>query len=267
MEKPNNGNGVQSLNRTFDILEFFLENKDSVRIKDISHKLGLHKSTVHRILSAMAHRGYIRQDRETGKYQLGLRIMELYNALVDNNELIKIAHPVLERLSGQSHEAVHLLVMDNDEAVYVDKVEFPNTIHLRSHIGKRVSLHCTASGKIFLANLPEDKVRSIIKKKGLPRYTKNTIISETLLMEELDKINRQGCSLDNVENEEGVRCVAVPVRDSTGKVIAALSISGPTMRVKSRKIPVFVRLAQEGGDEISRFLGYRQKRLRKEVTL
>ena len=259
MKKPNNGNGVQSLNRTFDILEFFLEKKDSVRIKDISHKLGLHKSTVHRLLSAMAHRGYIRQDQETGKYQLGLKIMELYNSLVDNNELIKVAHPVLERLASQSREAVHLLVRDNDEAVYVDKVEFPNTIHLRSHIGKHVSLHCTASGKIFLANLPGDTVKKFIKKKGLPRHTKNTITSETFLRKELRKVNQQGYSLDNVENEENVRCVAAPVRDSNGKVVAALSISGPTMRVKSRKIPIFVKLAQESGNEISRSLGYRQK--------
>ena len=253
---------MQSLNRTFNILEFFIDNKDTVRIKDLSQELGLHKSTIHRLLSTLAYRGYIRQDQETGKYQLGLKVMELYNALVDNNELIKMARPVLERLASQCREAVHLLVMDNDEAVYVDKVEFPNTIHLRSHIGKHISLHCTASGKIFLANLPGDTVKNIIKKKGLPRHTKNTITSETLLREELGKINRQGYSLDNIENEENVRCVAVPVRDSVGKVIAALSISGPTIRVKSRKIPVFVKLAQEGGDEISRSLGYRQKRQR-----
>ena len=235
----NGGNGVQSLNRTFDILEFFIDNKDAVRIKDLSQELGLHKSTVHRLLSALAYRGYIRQDQETGRYQLGLKVMELYNALVDNNELIKVARPVLERLASRCQEAVHLLVMDNDEAVYVDKVEFPNTIHLRSHIGKHISLHCTATGKIFLANLPGDTVKSIIKKKGLPRHTKNTITSEILLREELEKINRQGYSLDNIENEENVRCVAAPIRDSAGKVIAALSISGPTIRVKSRKIPVF----------------------------
>ncbi|MCK4244896.1 MAG: IclR family transcriptional regulator [Candidatus Omnitrophica bacterium] len=251
-------NSIQSINRAFDILESFTNGRRDLRITDMSKNLRLHKSTVHRLLSTLEYRGYIHQDTETGKYQLGLKILELNNSLLQQMQLREKTHPFLERLANQSCETVHLLILDNEEAVYIDKVEYPHTIQLQSYLGKHIPLHATASGKLLLANLAKEEINSIIKKKKLTRYTKNTITSPALLKKELRKIKKQDYSLDNVEYEENVRCIATSIRDFSGKVIAALSISGPTMRIKPKRIPFLIKSAQETGIEISKSLGYDQ---------
>ena len=258
MRQPENL--VQSIDRAFDILESFLNGKRDLRITDISKNLRLHKSTVHRLLSTLEYRGYIHQDAETGKYQLGLKILELNHSLLEQMQLRENAHPIMEKLVHQSCETVHLLILDNEETVYIDKVEYPHTIQLASYIGKHIPLHCTAAGKLLLANLPEEKIDKIIKKKKLIQYTKNTITSSILLKKELRKVKKQDYSIDNIEYEENVRCIAAPIRDCLGKVIAALSISGPTMRIKPKKIPFFIKLSKETGIEISQSLGYNQFR-------
>ena len=253
----NTENSVQSINRTFDILESFTNGKSALRITDISKNLRLHKSTVHRLLSTLAERGYIQQNPESNKYQLGLKILELSSSLLQRMELRKVAHPILEKLANQSQETIHLLILDNEEAVYIDKVEYPHTIQLQSYIGKHIPLHSTASGKLLLANLAEEEVDRIIKKKRLIRYTKNTITSPILLKKELRKIKKQDYSVDNIEYEKNVRCVAAPIRDFSGRVIASLSISGPTMRMKPKRVTSLIKLAQEAGKEISQSLGYK----------
>jgi IclR family KDG regulon transcriptional repressor len=254
---PHDRSKVQSVERCLDILESLAVAENSIGILDLSNRVALHPSTVHRLLSTLLARGYVRQDSRNGRYSLGARALALAQSFHERQDLRTDAHPFLQRLMQETGETANLIVLDCDEAVYVDQVPSPHLVRMFASIGRHVPLHSTGCGKVLLAHLESSERSRIFREKGLPRSTRYTITSATELERELADIRRRGYAVDDRENDEDVRCIAGPVRDHMGKVIAALSISGPTARVTKERIPDMGRLVVAIATELSAALGHK----------
>ncbi len=256
MEKNIPNYPIKVLEKSFSILEILLRHGSSLHITEISEKLGLYPSTTHRILDTLKHGGYVEQDPQSQKYRLGLKLLELGMAKLQQMDLVKEATPYLKELVKQGNETVHLGVLSEGEVLYLAKEESSQTIRMISYVGKRAPLHCTALGKVLLAYLPEEERKKILAEKGLTRLTEKTITNQEELEQELDKVREQGFALDREENEKDVRCISAPIRNHQGKVIAALSISGPAFRMdKNVQNNLKTALLNATGN-ISQRLGY-----------
>lgn len=248
---------VQSLDRALAILEELSRHESGLGVTDIGSILGLHKSTVHRLLYTLMVRGYVEKDIETEKYRLGLKVVELGQIRLENTEIRAEARPYLVKLMEQTNETVHLCILENGEVVYIDKVESSNTVRMYSRIGRRAPMHCTGVGKAIAAFLGEEEVRRIVREKGLPRKTDTTITELDELLKHFEIIRKQGYAIDDEEHDYGIRCVAAPVRDYKGDVIASISVSGPSMRITKERINDLAAKVIETALNISKRLAYR----------
>lgn len=249
-------NTVQSIERAIKILEQLAEAKEGLGVTELSRRLNLHKSTVHRLLSTLLTFGYVEQNPYSEKYRLGMKLLYLGGAILERMDLRREAHEVLKELSEQVNETVHLVVPDGSSAIYIDKIDSSRTIRMYSQIGRRAPMHASAVGKAILAFLPEDLVSKVIE-KGLEKYTSNTITDPDELIKHLETVRTRGFAVDDEENEEGIRCIGAPIFDYSGKVVGALSISGSTVTVTQDKIDFFAKKALECARKISRHMGWR----------
>jgi DNA-binding IclR family transcriptional regulator len=262
LNKPSNL--VQTIKRVSSILEALGQNPNGMSIRELSSKIHLPKGTIHRLLSSLAYFGYVRQDPKTRNYFLGLKLVELGNLLLSQLDLRKEAEPFLRDLAERTKETVHMVFLDRDEIVYIEKVELnhnPSGLKMASRIGLRNPAHSCAVGKVLLSYLPEEELDRIIKEKGLPKRTENTITDPQVLKTHLKTIRAQGYAVDDEENERGIRCVAAPVLNETGKPVAAISISGPAFRITKKMIQETLRKeVMETALKISKRLGYQEGR-------
>lgn len=249
---------VQSVGRAVAIMELFCEIRPELSLTEISGLMDLHKSTVYSILSTLVQRGYVIKNPESSKYKLGLKLFELGKLVQDGIELKVVAEPFMKQLVLEHGETTHLVTMDEDEVFYIDKKESPQSIRIISQIGRRLPAHCTGVGKILLAHLPEKKVRQILQKKGLKAFTPNTITDMDKLLEHLQMVLKNGYALDDQEFTEGLKCVAAPVFDYRGRAIAAISISGPAVRLDREVMPHLVENILKATGGLSERLGYRR---------
>lgn len=247
---------IQSIDRALQVVELFSLEKPEWGVTEISKALNIYKSNVHNVLTTLAERGFIIKDSRTDKYKLGIKFFELGSVVIKNMNLRKIAHPYMEKLLKEFNETVHLGILVEGEILSIEQEESGQSLSPRIFIGKRTPLHCTGVGKAIMAYLPKDKFAFIIKEMGILRYTENTISNEEELEKELEKIRKQGYAVDNMEHEEGVRCVAGPIRDYTEKVSASLSVSGPAFRINENDIPNIAKKVKEYCDCISKEMGY-----------
>jgi DNA-binding IclR family transcriptional regulator len=232
-------NLVQTIERVAAIIEILAAYSHGLSLGDLSEEVKLPKGTTHRIVSSLAYFGYVRQVSATKKYLLGYKLMEMGNVVLDQLDLRNEARSELVQLAHEVQETVHLVIQDGSEVLYIDKVEpQPKHTGLRmvSTLGSRIPMHCSSVGKILLSHLPDSEISHIIQVKGLPKRTTNTITDALELKRNLKRIRAQGYAIDNEENEIGVRCVAAPIRDMKGKVVAAMSISIPTVRVTMKRM-------------------------------
>jgi len=247
---------VQSIERGLDLLEALAVAQGGVGVVDLSSRVSLHTSTVHRLLSTLLARGYVSQDSQTGQYSLGPRVLPLAHAFQDHSEIRAIARRHLQSLMEATGETANLIFLDHAEAVYVDQVPSPRLVRMFAAIGRRVPLHSTGCGKVFLANMTSADRAQIVKERGLPKFTRHTITTIAKLEHEMAEIRRCGFAVDDQEHDEGVRCVAAPIRDHTGNVVAAISIAGPTTRVTKDRIPELSRLVMKISAQLSANLGH-----------
>jgi DNA-binding IclR family transcriptional regulator len=265
--KTKNTGIVQAIERGCQILDALGKGKQSYSIQDLSSQLKLPKPTIHRILSTLRHFGFVAQDEVSKEYRLGFRLVELGYTVLDQIDLRKLAEPFLTKLANRVEETVHLVILDQGEIVYLDKVEKvsdPRSLRMVSRIGMRNYTHSCAVGKVLLAPLSDDERAQIVAKKGLPQLTKNTIVKLSKLNKHLADVRAQGYAVDDEENEEGIRCVAAPIRNDQGSVIAAISISGPTVRMTEKRIHNELKTrVMKTATEISKKLGYKTGPLRK----
>jgi IclR family transcriptional regulator, KDG regulon repressor len=255
----NKKNFLSSLDHALVILETMGQGSRSISLSDISRQTGYPKTTVHRILATFVARGFVRKEIQTGHYQLTLKFFEIGSAAVSHLEIKEVARPYLENLRNISGETAHLAVMDEEGVFYIDKMESSQSVRMYSYVGRRAPVHCTAVGKVLLAYQTSEKIAKFLF-PGLKAYTHNTILQKEKLIEELRKVRKQGCALDNEELELGLFCIAAPVRNHLGDVIAAISISGPGVRLRKPRIRELVPLVVKTGGEISTAMGYEERR-------
>lgn len=246
---------VQSVDRALTILEILKDSGEGIGVTELGGRVGLHKSTVYRLLATLARRGYVEQDPVTERYSLGLKLVELGSAVLERLELRDLARPYLKELMEASQEVVHLVVLQDGEVVYIDKVECPGPVKMYSQLGRRVPAHATAVGKVLLAFLPPESREAIIA-RGLPALTPNTITDPERLRAELERIRERGYAFDCEENELGIRCVAGPIFSHAGQVVAAFSISGLAMRLTLGRMEELAKLVRKVSLQISARLGY-----------
>lgn len=248
---------VQSIERALTILNKLSEYPNGLQVTRLSEQVGLTKSTVHRLLTTLSNMNYVVKDEETDKYKLGLQILFLSRNLLNNNDVITVAKPYLEKLSLEVNETVHLCIENLGEIVYIDKIDSNQAVRMFSRIGSRAPMYCTAVGKVLLSGMDQEKVDSILSKTEFIAKTPTTITSKEQLLEEVEKIKIEGYALDNSENEEVLRCIAAPIYDHKGKIIASFSISGPNNRVTMDLInKTLIEKMKHYSMAISRNLGY-----------
>ena len=251
---------VQSLERALTILNKLSEYPNGLQVTRLAEQVGLTKSTVHRLLATLVNMNYVTKDEETDKYKIGLQILFLSRNLLNDNDVITVAKPHLEKLSLEVNETVHLCIENLGEIVYVDKIDSNQTVRMFSRIGSRAPMYCTAVGKVLLSGMEQDKVESVISKTEFIAKTPTTITSKEELIEEIQKIKKEGYALDNAENEESLRCIAAPIYDHNGKMIASFSISGPNNRVTMEMVnEILIEKMRHYSKAISRNLGYLPK--------
>jgi len=261
--KPNNL--VQTIERVSSILDILAQSAQGISIRELSSNIGLPKGTTHRLLSSLSYFGYVRQDPKTRNYFLGLKFVELGQILLSQLDLRKEAEPFLRDLAERTKETVHLVILDRNEIVYIDKVETdqnPSGLKMASRIGLRNPAHSSAVGKMILASFSEEELQTFFKEKSLVRRTENTITDPIQLREHLKTVRKQGYAVDDEENEKGIRCVAAPVYNEVGKTVAAISITGPAFRMTKKIIQETLKKeVMEAAFRISERLGFRETKV------
>lgn len=247
---------VQSVERTLDLLEALAEAGET-GIAQLSAMVGLHTSTVHRLLSTLMARGYVRQNPTSGRYLLGLKPLDVARAVRDHLDLRMESVPILQELMRKSGETANLAVLDGQQIMYLEQVAAPGRmLRMFVQVGGRAPLHSTASGKVLMAHLPDAELREMLKSYELVPHASRTIVDKGVLLSELQEVRRDEYATDHGEQEEGVSCIAGPVRDYSGRVVAAISISGPWIRITPERVPSLVPLVRDACTKLSAALGY-----------
>ncbi|MGI9952537.1 IclR family transcriptional regulator [Moorellaceae bacterium AZ2] len=223
--------GVQAVDRALSILEALARAEGPVMLSALSAELGLHISTVHRLLNTLARRGFVEQEPYQGRYRLGLKVFEIGNRALYTLDIRAVARPYLRELVEEFNETANLAVLDGSEVVYIDQVESKNMIKMLARPGTRGPAYCTGAGKVLLAALSPSQLEKFLAATPLKPYTPATITDPDQLKQELEKVRHQGFAVDKGELEEGVRCVAAPIKNHEQRVVAALSVSGPSSRI------------------------------------
>lgn len=248
---------VRAIERAFTILDVLSDFPDGLQITTLAELSDLTKSTTHRITSTLVNLEYVQQCNETEKYMLGNELIKLTSTKLNNMDVIKIAEPYLANLSREVNETVHLCIEDDGEVLYVDKHERSQTIQMYSTIGSRAPFYCTAVGKILLSGMDSIYFDNIIKNMTIKPRTNRTITSKEMLLEEIELVKNKKYALDNIENEEGVRCIAGPIYDYSGKIIASFSVSGPVNRVTIDRVnDELIKVINDTSQKISEQFGY-----------
>jgi DNA-binding IclR family transcriptional regulator len=248
--------GSQTLDRALGaLLEIGESGSRGLTLAECCASLGYSKPTVHRILRTLASRGFLRVDRERGLYTLGVANLRLGMTFLEQLDLRSEALPILRELGERTGETVHLGVLDGSDVVYIEKVESTHAVRMFSQIGRTMPAYSTGVGKAILAQLPPDEVAKVLPER-LEARTAATITDRAALIRHLVEVRQRGYSTDEVENEEGIRCVGAPVFDHTGIVCAGISVAGPATRVTHERTPDLGRLVQTAALSISRRIGY-----------
>lgn len=242
---------IQSVRHAWTLLACF-EREPSLGLSELARALDMPKSTVHNLVKTLVHEGVLRQN-EAGQYQLGIRLLTLGNLVLERLEIAEVAIPILKRVERQVRETVHLAVLEGTMVVYTVKIESDRSVRMSSRIGRRAALYCTGAGKLLLAHHPE--LLASVMSEGLEARTPRTMTDPADLAHEMDRIVHQGYAVDNEETEESVLAVAVPVRDWRAQVIAAITVAGPSTRLRALSLPHVIEVLRQAGHQLSRDMG------------
>jgi len=248
-------NNVQSIDRALDIIEVLSDENEGLGVTEIAARIGLHKSTAHRIITTMANRGYISKT-EKGTYKIGLKLIECVSCYINSLELQTEARPYVARIVSELGLTSHLGVLDGTEVVYIEKMDVYSNIRLYSQIGLHVHAYSSSLGKCLLANYSAEEVRARMSGCSFIKFTDKTIGSVEELIEDLTRVRTRGWAADDEESESGHRCIGAPIFDYRGDIIAAISASGPTTVLTNEKMPAVAEFVKQQAMEISKSMGY-----------
>ena len=247
---------VSSVMKVFSILSELAEHR-AIGVTELSQKLMTSKSTVYRFLQTMKMLGYVSQEGDSDKYALTLKLYELSSKSLEYVDLIGSADRQMRKIGDLTKEALHLGTLDEDHIVYGHKVDPQYNLRMQSKIGGRNPLYSTAIGKVLLSERSEDEVRNMLANAGFEKFTENTLSNIDELLSELVSVREQGYAEDKEEQEPGLRCIATPVYDRFGNIIAGMSISYPTIRHSSEKKQQYIDLLKTHAAQVSKAIGYR----------
>ncbi len=256
MGKRKQSSTVQSVSRALDILEALMASEE-VGLVELAQRVELLPSTTHRLLATLVQRGYVFQNPDTGRYLLSYKVLELASHAQRRTSRIRtVARPYLERIRKVSGETTNLVLLDDDHIIYIDQLEGVRAVRMFMEAGRRVPAHTTAAGKALMAFRPEDQVPLLRQGGPFQKFTPQTITRPEDLREELARVRRRGYAIDNEEHEEGVSCVAAAILDHAGTATAAISVSGPTVRLRSIGFSELGELLSSEARDCSAELGY-----------
>jgi DNA-binding IclR family transcriptional regulator len=227
--------GVQSVDRAISVLEI-LAQRGEAGVSEVAADIGVHKSTAFRLLAALEERELVEQTQDRGKYRLGFGILRLASAVPGQLDVIHQARAICEQLAAHVGETVNIAVRRSHFVVNIDQARGPSAVATHNWVGELTPLHATSSGKVLLAYMTPEQRRKALAESGLERLTPHTITSQRDLDAQIDAAARDGFASSIEELEEGLNAVAAPVRDHTGGVIAALSVSGPVYRFTEERM-------------------------------
>ena len=245
---------VPAVLRGLQILELLAGHKKRWTTSEVSRKLKIPKSTTSNLLHTLLASGYLVRDEE-GVYRLGMKLLALGGQALRGLELREVALPSLRRLTLDTQTTAHLAVLEGSEAVYIERVPSPGFIQLDTWVGRRMPLHSTSVGKVLHAFLPGAEGEILFQSIGLPRFTPRTIVSLPRLKQELQRIRASGVAIDNEENTPGVRCIAAPIFGANGRVLAALSLTGPVQQVTEERMGRIVGKVIDAARQLTQALG------------
>lgn len=238
----------QTVDRALSILPLLAEGPAS--LDQVAQRLGVHKSTALRLLRTLHEHGMVHRQPDQ-RYRLGARLFALAQQAVETLDVREIAHPYLVELNERTGHTVHLAVHEEDEVLYIDKVESRYPVRMYSRIGKPVAITVAAVAKLLLADLPEPERRAVAERLDYPRYTARSLTNASAFLTELAKVREQGWATDLGGHEESINCVAAPVRGADGRAVAAMSVSAPNVVVSADELLALLPLVRRTADAIS----------------
>ncbi|WP_386692427.1 MULTISPECIES: DNA-binding transcriptional regulator KdgR [Lonepinella] len=245
---------VTSVLKVFMLLETLAEQKN-IGITELAQKLMMPKSTAYRFLQTMINLGYVRQE-ESDKYTLTLKLFEIGAKALEYTDLIALADKEMTYIAQATNETLHLGILENDEIIYLHKIDSTYSLRMHSRVGRKNPSYSTALGKVLLSDYSDTAVKDILKNTEFISYTNNTLQNIDELLEELAKVRKEHYAEDNEEQEPGLKCIAVPIYNRLGNIIAGISISFPMIRFKKENLPALVKLLEQAGKNVSEQLGY-----------
>ena len=249
---------IPSIQRAFDVLELFLQGTRALSVPEIVARLNFPRTTVYEIVNTLLTSGYLKTaEGQHNRVSLGFKLFELGSAYAANFDLVSEGRRVAMSLVAQCDETVQMAVRDCTEAVFVAKVDCSKLVRLVSAVGSRLPAHCTGVGKMLLSALSDGEILDLYQgQRRLTKMTTNSITSVSKLLKELEAIRRRALAYDDCESNIDVRCVAAPVYDGKGQMVAAMSFSVPITRMSLSRQDELADVIRKGAKELSRRLGY-----------
>ena len=248
---------VQSLTRGLSLLEALARAEGGLTLTDLAQRVQLAPSTAHRLLATLEKMGYVYQGGELGRWYIGLQAFTVGMSFLANRDFVAQSHPYMRRLMEQSGETANLGILDGTDAVFIDQVQCREMMRTIVKLGSRVPLHASGVGKAIFAALPDEQIDAILKVKGLPRITSNTITSPETMWASIRVIRQRGWSFDDEEHALATRCVAAPIYNEHAEVLGAISLAGPSSRLPHERIKQLGPLVAHTAEELTHRLGGR----------
>jgi IclR family acetate operon transcriptional repressor len=246
---------VQSLTRGLSLLEALARAEGGLTLTDVAQRVQLAPSTAHRLLSTLEKMGYAYQAGDLGRWYVGLQAFTVGTSFLANRDFIAQSHPYMRRLMEQSGETANLGILDGTDAVFIDQVQCREMMRTIVKLGSRVPLHASGVGKAIFAAMPDDEIEAILKVKGLPRITANTITSPETMWAAIRVIRQRGWSFDDEEHALSTRCVAAPIYNEHAEVLGAISLAGPSSRLPDERIRQLGPLVAHIAEDLTHRLG------------
>jgi DNA-binding IclR family transcriptional regulator len=256
--EPRKRERLSSVASAIRLLKAFSEDEVDIGISDLARRLGIAKSTAHRLAVTLVSEGLLEQDRNNGKYRLGVALFRLGALVRRRMDVSNEARPYLYDLREKVNESVHLAILDGTEIMYVYNLESTHAIRMRSDIGVRKPAYCTAEGQAILAFQPQAVIDQAIA-AGLAPRTPKTITTPDKFIKALAVVRQRGCAIEDEESELGMVCVAAPIRDDSGAAVGAVGIAGPVTRLSKKAVTAVMPHVIATADLVSARLGYRAR--------
>jgi IclR family KDG regulon transcriptional repressor len=248
---------IQSVTNALNLLEAFKADKDELGVTELSKRLNLHKNNVFRLLATLEAKGYIEQNKATENYRLGVKSLELGQTFIKQLGLVRQAKPFLKEIVKECNEMASIGIIRQNSVVYLDVEEANQTVKVTNRVGWRLPIHCTAIGKAQITYASEEELDKLDILNHMERFTPNTIVDKVAFIKHLKEVAKRGYALDNEEYDLGVRCVGVPLRDYTGRVVGGISVSGPSFRMTDEILrEKIIPAVKEAGEKVSKRLGF-----------